>query len=446
MLDYPAFEEHLLGQVLRSPGIIDEHLITLNLFNDPFRRNVFSAVMAGREKSPSPDELIVLEELKKAGHGDDYLRLSGIVRHSAGNARFYVDKLRERRQRADIIKSLSVALDAAKDENKTGIELADIAETAITQALREAGDDPSPLIKDRAIKCYDEIKERVNQAREGRKNNIDFGLSSLDEFCGDIRPGEVICIAARPGCGKTALALQLAAHVAGDLGKHTVVFSLEMYAQEVQERLLSLVNVATVGNLRSGHLSDSQLENVRTACIMFEGFNMAIYDKEHTLALLRSRIRREKAVHDAKLVIVDYLGLVNIGESSKIARWERMGELSKALKILAQETGVVMVECVQLNREADGKEPSIGQLRDSGSIEQDSDRIILLHPKCDVDGQGVRQIAAIVAKNRHGSTGEAVLEFMGSHVRFADEKKVHAPLPNPVKENAERWDSLTGSK
>ena len=122
---------------------------------------------------------------------------------------------------------------------------------------------------------------------------------------------------------------------------------------------------------------------------------------------------------------MDYLGLVNIGESSKIARWERMGELSKALKILAQETGVAMVECVQLNREADGKEPSIGQLRDSGSIEQDADRIILLHPKGDIDSQGKRQISAIVAKNRHGTMGEALLEFTGSHVRFSDEKAVH---------------------
>jgi len=425
MFDYPAFEEHLIGQILGKPEIIDEYLVSINLFYDSFCRDVFSAIMAARERGPAIDDLIILDELKKAGHGEEYLYLANIVRYSPGNANFYIEKLKDRRQRADIVKSLSVALDAAKDETKTGIELADIAETAITRALRETSDDPSPLLKDRAEKCETEIKNRVIQNREGRKNNIGFGLRDLDEFCGDIRPGEVVCIAARPGCGKTALALQLAAHVAGDLGKHTVIFSLEMYAQEVQERLLSFHNVAPVGLLRSGSLSDAQLKDVHTACIMFEGFNMAIYDKDHTLALLRSRIRREKAVNNAKLVIVDYLGLVNIGESSKIARWERMGELSKALKILAQETGVAMVECVQLNREADGKEPSIGQLRDSGSIEQDADRIILLHPKGDIDSQGKRQISAIVAKNRHGTMGEALLEFTGSHVRFSDEKAVH---------------------
>jgi len=227
----------------------------------------------------------------------------------------------------------------------------------------------------------------------------------------------MVVVAARPGAGKTAMGLGTAAHVALDMGGPTAVFSLEMNRQEVLDRLISGRSRFTLGRLRGGNIGTNDYTDLLKAGEPFRAAPLAIYDGPHGLGLLRSRIRRESAVHGLRFAVVDYLGLLDLGAGGSIPRWERVGEASRTLKLLALELGLTILLCVQLNREADGREPSLGQLRDSGAIEQDADRVILLHRRYDDEGE-IRPVSAIVAKNRHGSTGRAELMFEGAHSLF----------------------------
>jgi replicative DNA helicase len=262
------------------------------------------------------------------------------------------------------------------------------------------------------------LKNRVKQNRRGLSDSISLGIFELDALLGPIRGGELVVVAGRPACGKTALVLQTAIHVAVDLKKPTAFFSLEMRREEVLDRLLAFEGVAQVGQIRGGYLLDEQLSDAMSRTETLSQAPLSIYDGSTNIELLRSRIRREKAVGGLSLVVVDYLGLLDMGSGGKTPRWERVGEITRVLKLLAIELNVTILLAVQLNREGDGIIPTLGMLRDSGSIEQDADRVLLLHPCENKDSNVDRQITAILAKNRHGRTGKVELRFCGHHIRF----------------------------
>jgi len=198
---------------------------------------------------------------------------------------------------------------------------------------------------------------------------------------------------------------------------------MEMRRDEVLDRLVAQSGAANVSALRGGYVADRQLEAVNEEANRLYQAPLSIYDGAQSLASIRSRIRREVAVHGLSIACIDYLGLIDTGSGSKTPRWERIGEVSRNLKLLALELGIVIVEVVQMNREADGIEPTLGVLRDSGAIEQDADRIIMLHTK-EQEEKGPRQVIAIVGKNRHGPTGRVSLMFDGQHVLFSEEMTV----------------------
>jgi replicative DNA helicase len=347
--------------------------------------------------------------------------MAGIEHFTAANANFYAEKLREAARLRALDPVLRDGL-AGIASGRPAREIVDEIERGLSEAIRlvpEAEDaTAAALLPDYLY----ELEHRSQERAAGRGDEIDTGLPALDMILGPIRPGEVLVVAARPGVGKTAFALGMATHVAVDMGRPSAVFSLEMVRREVFDRLTAGRSRFTLGRLRSDNIGTGDYSDLIKAEEPFRAAPLAVYDGAHGLGLLRSRIRRESAVHGLRFAVVDYFGLLDLEAGGSTPRWERVGEASRNLKTLALELGLTILLCVQLNREADGREPSLGQLRDSGTIEQDADRVILLHRR-DEDEREDRSVSAIVAKNRHGPTGRAELSFNGPHARFSGEAR-----------------------
>jgi replicative DNA helicase len=305
------------------------------------------------------------------------------------------------------------------DKSRAATEIVDEAERSLTAAIRGAPEADDATIGGLLPKYLHALGDKAKALREGRSEEIEIGLTRLDGVLGGVRPGEVVVIAARPNVGKTVLALSIAAHAALDLNRPSAFFSLEMKRDDVIERLISARSSFTLAQLRGGQVTAKDLPALEVVAGRIAKAPLSIYDGDHGLPLLTSRIRRECTLRSLRLAAIDYLGLVDV-RGSKAARWEVIGEVSRSLKILAIELNIVILVCVQINRDGDGKEPVLANLRDSGAIEQDADRVILLHGLDKGEGQSFRRVVAIVAKNRHGARGRVELLLEGSHVRFVE--------------------------
>lgn len=418
MRDILELERSLLGQVIADPGRIDEFGISEQLFYTHDFRVIFTAVEAVRGRGLVVDLVSIGDELSRSSRGDLLATLASVSGCSIGNSAFYAEKLRERLRRDKITQALREGLESLGDETKSAGELWDQIAASGVSAMRCIPEPEAPTLRNVLPDYLVELGERSNRQREGRADEVGFGIRELDALSGPLRSGEVVVIAARPGCGKTALALQTARYVAVNLKKPVAFFSLEMRREEVLDRLFALEGVASVARIRGGYLRDGEIAYALTAGNRLTDSPLSIFDGPHGLGLLRSRIRREKAVHGLSVAFIDYLGLLDLGAGGKAPRWERIGEVSRALKLLALELGIVIVLCVQLNREGDGTAPTLGMLRDSGSIEQDADRVLLLHASDGENVNGDRQITATLAKNRHGRAGKVDLLFAGDWVSF----------------------------
>lgn len=418
-----AYERALLGQVLHAPALIDHHGITESLFITPDYRIIFGAVEVARNEFESVDSMAVGDVLQRKGRGDLLATMAGLEYVSTANAGYYAGQLREQQRRKGLADALKQGAEALKDATKPSTELADSIMGAITSSIQQAQEPEAPTMKNIILPYIETVEARIKERREGIRKLAQFGLYSLDELVNEIRPGEVVVIAGRPGAGKTALALQLLRYSSVANKKPAAFFSMEMRRDEVLDRLVAQSGAASVSALRGGYVSNNEVDGVKEETARLYQAPLSIYDGAQSLASIRSRIRREVAVHGLKIACIDYLGLIDTGSNSKTPRWERIGEVSRSFKLLALELGIVIVEVVQMNREADGMEPTLGVLRDSGAIEQDADRIIMLHTK-EQETQGLRQVTAIVGKNRHGATGRVSLMFDGAHVLFSEEKTV----------------------
>jgi replicative DNA helicase len=264
-------------------------------------------------------------------------------------------------------------------------------------------------------------------ARDDAKPGAASGLPTIDGYTGAFRPGELICVAARPGVGKSALALQIAEHTAA-AGRPVLFVSLEMTPQEVAHR--SLLAAADVPNHRAkaGRLDAAQVarligaaDRLRNLPITFLSDPRLTADDIPAEARRASRESRESRESPLGLVVVDYLQLLRPADR-RAPRHEQVAEMSRGLKLMAGRLGCPVLMLSQLNRkcEEEARAPRLGDIRESGSVEQDCDIVMFLH-RPGVPGVGdAEPIDLIVAKQRNGTTGTARLEFHGPTFRFRE--------------------------
>jgi replicative DNA helicase len=240
-----------------------------------------------------------------------------------------------------------------------------------------------------------------------------------------LHPGQLAIVAARPAIGKSTLALDIARSASLRHGLTSVVFSLEMGRNEITMRMLSAEAKVPLHHMRSGTMTDQDWDRIARTTGAVSNAPLFIDDSPNmTMMEIRAKCRRLKQRHDLRLIVLDYLQLMTSGKRVE-SRQVEVSEFSRSLKLLAKELGVPVVALSQLNRgpeQRTDKKPLLADLRESGSLEQDADLVLLLHREDAYEKESPRAGEAdfIVAKHRNGPTGTVTVAFQGHYSRFVD--------------------------
>lgn len=410
-------EQSVLGSMLRLPSVIDEVAVILredDFYSDAHQK-VWAAIMALHGRS-RVDLLTLAEELRQRGHIEDvggygYLGELYEAAPTAANAEYYARIVRERALVRHLIQVSTEILRDAYDQVAPADEMLGNAERLIL-AIRDrsqADSGPMPLSGplDASIERLQDRQER------GRPiNGLTTTLQDVDDILGGLRNGELITIAARPSVGKSSLAIQIAIGVA-QLGVPVFFSTLEMSSAEISDRLLCTHSGVPSHHYRGGALSDQEIDKIVNAHHRLRTAPIWIDDTPvQTASRFANSVRRLKRRACVGLAITDYLQIME-PENRKVGRVEQIGDMTRIMKRSARESRIPVVELCQLNREADEGRPRLRDLREGGSIENDSDVVMLMWR----EGEN-GNVSIEIKKNRNGPTGIANVLFVAQTTRF----------------------------
>jgi replicative DNA helicase len=422
-------EEAVLGSILKNPASIVRiaDFLAPDDFYQARHRHIFQAMRSLWDEQRPIDYHTVADELQRLGlyeasGGLLYLSELNLATPSAAHIEHY-GRIVERTSimRRLISASATIAEIAYRDnlDPDTALEKSEqlilsIAEKRVTRDFRSLED---------VLSDYMEQIEAMAEG-EGAKYGIPTGYIDLDRLLGGFQRTDLIILAARTSVGKTSFALNLAVNAAVKARATVAVFSLEMSAEQLASRLLSMESGVDSPRIRSGHLNEQESRKLSHAVNFLAEAPIWVDDTPSIPIMeLRSKARRLAVEQGLDMIIVDYLQLVvaNGGES----RVQEIGQISRALKSLARELRVPIIALSQLSRAVEQRTPHIPQLsdlRESGSIEQDADVVLFIYRdekyNPDTDKKGVADI--IVAKHRNGPTGKVELLFMERTTKFLD--------------------------
>ena len=384
---------------------------------------IFDIVVKLYEQNRAIDAVILRDELKKRNlyeevGGTEYIAaILGKVPSSAHGVH-YAGIVREKALLRQLIAaSNDILRDAYAPHEKADLVL-DKAEKKIFEiAQQKVSGAMVPMEK-----VLHEVFEMIDS---GGKRGIETGFFELDDMLNGLQNGEMIIVAARPSMGKTAFAMNIVEHVAADNRLPCAVFSLEMSKQQLAQRMLCSRGNIDAHKLRKGLLQSHEFAHLANVVGELAKAQIWVDDSPGLTVLeLRAKARRLKLQHDIKLLMIDYMQLMdNPGPDS---RQQQISEISRGIKAVARELNIPVVCLSQLNRASEGRDghrPRMSDLRESGSIEQDADVIMLLHREdyyrmSDPDFQPDNIAEIIIAKQRNGPTGTVKLTFLNKATRF----------------------------
>jgi replicative DNA helicase len=404
-------------EVLRGPD-----------FYRPAHELVYDAILDLYGRGEPADAVTVADELGKRGQiarvgGPPYLvdLLSSVS--VAANAGWYAGIVREKailRRLVDASVRIGQMSYAGEGDVDEIVDQAQAEVYAVTE--RRAAEDYKPL-SELMQPTLDEME--AISSRGGGMSGVPTGFADLDELTNGLHPGQMIIVAARPGCGKSTLALDLARSASIKNGLTSCIFSLEMSQIEITMRLLSAEASIPLSHIRGGKMSDDDWQRVAQKMGQVSEAPLYIDDSPNlTMMEIRAKARRLKQRHDLRLVVIDYIQLMTSGKKVESRQLE-VSEFSRQLKLLAKELEVPVVALSQLNRgpeQRTDKKPQLSDLRESGSLEQDADMVVLLNRPDLYDKESPRAGEADmdVAKHRNGPTKTIVVSFQGHYSRFTD--------------------------
>lgn len=424
-----AAERAVLGSMMLSDAALAECLEILHPrdFARPAHKEIYAAVAAISGRGEHADPITVKAELEHRGTlprtgGASYLHDLISAVPSVANAAWYGRRVRECAVRWRLAESAVKIRDAAL---KGDADLADRISTAY-KVLDEAAGTAMPAGARSVADLIGPVIDKIGRGAEARQG-IPSGWLDLDLLIPGFRGGELITVGARPGMGKSVVMLNVAVHAGVDLSLPVLVCTLEMSAEECIERILAYQASVSLRKIRGGALDGRDWDRIAGAYSHLTPCgNFLINDDPYmNVQSIRSDLRAmRREGHPAELVVVDYVGLVR-GDGKAANREREISEFSRGLKLLAKEFGVPVIMGSQLNRgpemRADHR-PLLADLRDSGSVEQDSDIVILLFREDMYETESARagEIDLIVAKNRQGPLGTATLAFRGDYAMCAE--------------------------
>ena len=280
----------------------------------------------------------------------------------------------------------------------------------------------------RVAETIDATLDRFVEIQDGTApKGLMTGFYDLDEITSGLQPGQMVIIAARPGCGKSTLAVDIMRHLSIHEGIPTAIFSLEMSTHEINTRVLASEANVDIKRMRQGRMRSEDWDRVGKAREMLDAAPMFIDESpENTVMDIVAKTKMMVKRHGIKLIVVDYLQLLHSGKREE-SRQQEVAGFSRALKLLAKSAGIPVIAVAQLNRESERNDskPKPSDLRESGALEQDADVILLLHRE-DMkhsDGERAGEVDVIVAKNRGGETGTATLVNQLHYGKFGNFKR-----------------------
>ncbi len=423
-------EQSAIGGMLLSKDAVADVIESVRAidFYIPKHEIIFDAILALYSHGEPTDVIAVTDELTKSGElsragGAEYLHtLTGLV-PTAANAGFYASIVAEKAVLRRLVEAGTRIVQMGYASEGEVVDLVNNAQAEIygvTGGVEAEDFIPLNLAIDAAT---DEME--AARGRDGSMTGVPTGFAELDDLTNGLHPGQLIIIAARPALGKSTLALDFARAASIKYDNPSIFFSLEMGRSEIAMRLMSAEASIPLQNMRKGTMDARDWTTMAATRGRINDSPLYIDDSPNmTLVEIRAKCRRLKQKVGLKMVIIDYLQLMTSGKKVE-SRQQEVSEFSRALKLLAKELQVPVIALSQLNRgpeQRSDKMPALSDLRESGSLEQDADMVILLHRESayEKDNPRAGEADLIVAKHRNGPTRTVTVAFQGHFSRFQD--------------------------
>lgn len=431
-------EQAFLGSIIRKPEAFDAvgGMLTADDFYLEEHKHIYNCITKMYTESRTIDPVTLANDLSQSGYRDQtggiqYVALLAESVPSAANVKEYAKIIRDKSTLRRLINVCDEINKEAYDESSPVRTIIDNAEQSIFDISNNNDTKDLRHISDILHNVYRTLE--VNAETKGALKGVKSGFSGLDQKLVEMGKGDFIIVGARPGMGKTSFALNIATNVAKQSKKSVAIFSLEMSGEQLVTRVISSEALVDSHNLRTGMLSTEEWENIAGVISELSGCDIYIDDTSSIgVTEMRSKLRR---IPNLGLVVIDYIGLMQTNDKID-NRAQQVGEISRNLKIMAKDFGVPIVCCAQLNRGTEGrgvtnKRPTLSDLRDSGSIEQDADIVLFLYrdtyykdigASTEKEGEMAEDTSntaeVIIAKNRHGEVGSVKMGWIGQFTKF----------------------------
>ena len=430
-------EQAVLGSMLIDPRCVPEVIDKLRVEDFYLRQNreIYETIYSMFNYSLTIDPVTVLENMKKSGYYDENQSRGYVLQlmdttPTAATVLEYVEIIRDKtllRRVAETAGELTALVQEGTDSGQDVLEAAEQRIYAIRQGRAAKGLTPISAV---LIEVYDRLSELA--ASDSAIPGLSTGLKDLDRAISGLNKSDLILLAARPGMGKTSMALNILLDAGKKSGKTVAFFSLEMSKEQLAMRLISGECFVDNKKLVTGKLTEQDWESVAMAADSLNRANILIDDDSSvTVADINAKCRR---VDNLGLVVIDYLQLMqSAGGKTRSGdnRQQIVSDISRSLKIMAKELNVPVLCLSQLSRANESrtdKRPMLSDLRESGAIEQDADIVLFLYRDgyYNKDSENPNLAECIIAKNRHGETGTVQLQWMPEFTTFSDMEWQHA--------------------
>lgn len=422
-------EQTVLGAIMIDPSLITTAAAKLkpDSFYVQMHKDIFETLLDMFNASRPMEPLLILDELRNRGvfkeeDEKDYLLTMAQTASSVSNISYYVNIIEEKSALRNILKTCSEVSALCYKGGVKASDILDEAERRIYNITRGRQNVDLENLRDVVENEADRISELVTDTT-GKFEPVKTGISSYDNIIGGMNKSDLVILAARPGMGKTALALNIAYNVAMspryNPKKSVVFFSLEMSSAQLAQRIISSACMIDHGVLQRGALSEDewrllvefQKERLFGTRFLISDDSMA------SITDMKAKIRR---VENVGLVVVDYLQLMGGNNPDRV---REISEITRSFKIMAKEFDIPILLLSQLSRaisKRDDKTPQLSDLRDSGSIEQDADLVMFIDrpDASNPDAKRKNEADLYIQKNRHGQTGRLTLAWDGKHTTF----------------------------
>ena len=423
-------EEAVLGSILINQETIYgvSELLDIEDFYRKSHRTIFKVMLDLNTTKKAidiitlTDYLTHISKLEEVGGIAFITSLANKV-PSTANLKHYINIVKEKSMLRNII-NIAEHMESMSYDNEqldTPEVILDKTEQMISRLTKKMIVTKVDNIQGQTLKAYMDIENIINHKDE--LLGLETGLYDLDNFLQGLKNSDFMILAARPSMGKTAFALNIASHLSIKKDTPVVFFSLEMSSNQLIHRIFSSRGLIPMFNLKSGNLDDAHTQKLIKVSNKLSQSKLLINDEISNLMSLRSIARKLKRENDIKLIIIDYLQLLE--GTRRENRNLEISEISRSLKILAKELDIPIIALSQLSRSVESrqvKKPMLSDLRESGSLEQDADIVMFLYREDyynpETENKNITDV--IIAKNRNGPTGTIPVYFHKEYVRFQD--------------------------